>query len=1756
MSNINNKDKSSNQRSSHKALFSILGILTITSSLFGGYLYFRDNLGSDNTDNQALAASTPATAFNPSDCGTYLSNGGSSNNGVCYVKMYEKGGVLYRNLDIAPGELVNVRNYYNNTNTSSVTAANITDSIPTNFTRVGTVTNTYVDATPVTLNNNVFTGQNLSVAPGAGYFGYAGDNTLTSSNLELGRARYITQFSCAPTTPAIRIYSLRGLTTTDQSAMFNGATDAECETIVTGQGTPWQTNSGGTTAQSYILAGQRYLTQISCSPNAPSARVYRLRGTGNIDQSNAGVADAECETIVTGQGTPWQTNSGGPTSTSFDMLGQRYLTQISCVPNTPAFRFYKLRGVGNAVQTNGGVADAECETFVSGQGFSWQSNSGGPTSTSFDTSDPTRGHGYISYTMQTPTTGLTNGQTFGTSSSMVGTNGNVQTFTSDKTGSLTVINANSANIISGIIPNDCTTYPGGTTASETNGDGTACVAKTYVKNGIEYTNMEVAPGETVTVRLRYNNSATTSADQIRLRDNIPTGWTLTGNATAKYVDSIPVSLGTAASIFNSPDDTGLDVAPHIGFFGANSSTPATDAASLLELGKKRYIGATFCQSVSYTNTTVALTGPSNTPPTPSCVNVLPTNVGNFYGTSTYDFLGNRYIPAAWCSAVPSGPEGGLGFSLGNPRNTPDAGNCFNVGLNTYWTAAFDLLGKRFLPYYVCQQTVPVITNFTYVGTPSATNTPASSCADIYTQSVGGFNYIDLSDQNRAHGYLEYQMTSPSNLTTGTVSGNPSVILEDNDNDNWNDVNNPTGSANLIGVTTPAPNMNYTKLYSVDGGSTWSPTVSASTGQPIKVRLWNENTGGLSVTNGNIKDTIPAGFNYTSGSAKNCLNPSTILPTTPDNTELICDTGNTTNKDLLFSTLTSTNGVSPSAGLYDATGTSVASGGTSFNAVAGAKEIGKVKYITQISCVPTTPPARFYRLRGVGNVDQTQNPNGATNAECEGFVSGSGSAWQTNSGGTTANSINMLGQRYLNQISCVPTPLGARTFKLRGATNVNQSATSNGATNAECETFWTGSGTNWQANVTTADGFDLLDASRSKSYIEYEMSAGSSVISGTYGTISTISSTATNPEFTSINSGSNSDITITQDPAFNIKKLLALPTSGTGSSAVCPTDASSYTSTLSGVDAGATVCVRLAYQNKTSGAVSNAAITDTLTSGFTYIDTSTTNCLTPTTGSPVCANDTTQANTAWNGNNGWTGNNFALAPHSGLYGQAASGTGSTASVMEMGRASFLVMSHCNWSSASSADSIYLNYFYPRSAGTEGVETSNNYCNTNPVSGYTLGGGNGNHYRSISGKRYYHYYYCNYNNTVNGDSKILINGTVATITTTNPLSGSQACATDPGFAMTPTADFKDMLSQRYLYHSVCRYVQTAPAQAFDVYYRSNIAFGNSNPGTNCPNNISGYTLTTPGQTTVDTLDPTNGTGFVQYKVTTPTNPTTQSITLPNVSLSGDNQTTVTSNATINFNSTPLIETDIPNLTVICGTTSGSVTSAPVNDVTTCTFPLPSNKTLPSDFKLSIGNGSIDAGGNTPNQTCTVNAGIVTCTNVPTGNSIGNMPIFGNLGTGGSATKTPTGESVMITGSNFGAINWIFNPDQGGTSPLFRSSDNTSITVNNFRTIFDPTPNSNTRYTCTLEYRNLNDRLTSTPTWTALNTTPIPYTTETETNSGCTVNLTKQQRGNALNHSLRLTITDTTITNPSSTNPNTYTFYDEYIFRFQGAGVASGG
>ncbi len=391
---------------SKKGKYSLVSVLALSVLLISGL--FTYNLLKQDSDT-AKAANTAATAFNPSDCATYTSNGGTNTAGVCFVKMYEKNGQLYRSLDIAPGELVNVRNYYNNTTTASVTAANITDSMPANFTRVGAVTNSYVDATPVTLNNNVFTGQNLSVAPGAGYFGYAADNTLTSSNLELGKKRYLDFIRCTLLTGSGgNTISPLPFTNTNNNGV--ATTQAECDATIGWSSIP-SLNSGS--YKGIDTVGKRYADFLRCQATyaGSTGNIVQLLNYTNTDNSGAATTQAQCDGSIGWNSIP-AIDSGS--LKGFDSLGKRYFDYNRCLSSGGGII---VSPVGYTNTNNNGVAttQAECDSTI-GWNSTPANNSG--SLKGFDTLDTTRGHGYISYSMQAPTSGLTNGQQVGTTGTL------------------------------------------------------------------------------------------------------------------------------------------------------------------------------------------------------------------------------------------------------------------------------------------------------------------------------------------------------------------------------------------------------------------------------------------------------------------------------------------------------------------------------------------------------------------------------------------------------------------------------------------------------------------------------------------------------------------------------------------------------------------------------------------------------------------------------------------------------------------------------------------------------------------------------------------------------------------------------------------------------------------------------------------------------------------------------------------------------------------------------------------------------------------------------------------------------------------------------------------------------------------------------------------------------------------------------------------------------------------------------------------
>jgi len=114
---------------------------------------------------------------------------------------------------------------------------------------------------------------------------------------------------------------------------------------------------------------------------------------------------------------------------------------------------------------------------------------------------------------------------------------------------------------------------------------------------------------------------------------------------------------------------------------------------------------------------------------------------------------------------------------------------------------------------------------------------------------------------------------------------------------------------------------------------------------------------------------------------------------------------------------------------------------------------------------------------------------------------------------------------------------------------------------------------------------------------------------------------------------------------------------------------------------------------------------------------------------------------------------------------------------------------------------------------------------------------------------------------------------------------------------------------------------------------------------------------------------------------------------------------------------------------------------------------------------------------------------------------------------------------------------------TAPLFKSTTPISIALTGYQSTADMTPVTGA-YTCTFQARAMQDRNSTTNTWATV-AGSVPYNPTT----GCNAELTKTLRGNGLNWSIRVTVTS--VTDASIT----HSFYSEYAFSFQGAGVAVG-
>lgn len=286
-------------------------------------------------------------------------------------------------------------------------------------------------------------------------------------------------------------------------------------------------------------------------------------------------------------------------------------------------------------------------------------------------------------------------------------------------------------------------------ASTTFGSGQVYVEKFYLNNTSEVKTLVTAPGDYITVRIKYSNSNSASAINSTITDTLP-------NSTFNYISGtlkncLLTSLNCSTLSDSLFSGNNLTVSPSAGFFGNNNNSSSGN----LEFGKKRYLHSTLC-STSNSDREHFLQSINNSSIfTPSCSPVSgSSNVLNYFNL---DLLGNRYIYQTVCLQA-SGEKESFIQGVGNANTFTPVCTSLSVTATLDSSSVLDLQNQRYLYQNVCNQ--PSGNKEIFIQGVGNTNGFTPSCS-----SLGGGATLDSSlvidtlETNNSAGFIEYQMKS-------------------------------------------------------------------------------------------------------------------------------------------------------------------------------------------------------------------------------------------------------------------------------------------------------------------------------------------------------------------------------------------------------------------------------------------------------------------------------------------------------------------------------------------------------------------------------------------------------------------------------------------------------------------------------------------------------------------------------------------------------------------------------------------------------------------------------------------------------------------------------------------------------------------------------------------------------------------------------------------------------------------------------------
>jgi hypothetical protein len=260
----------------------------------------------------------------------------------------------------------------------------------------------------------------------------------------------------------------------------------------------------------------------------------------------------------------------------------------------------------------------------------------------------------------------------------------------------------------------------------------------------------------------------------------------------------------------------------------------------------------------------------------------------------------------------------------------------------------------------------------------------------------------------------------------------------------------TALALLLATTPASAAPSVTLVYSTDGGTTWSNAPSVSSGGTLLVRVYyaNDTTGAIS--NGQVTTSLPTGFTLVAGSTRVCLNPSTTTPTSPNGSELACNTdaaqGGAINEGSVWSASTLT--IGPTAGLF----------GQSTGATSGVLAMGKTRYVNLEQCVYFGGNNAFHTnlLPDTANTPFNTGTNVANTPAISPTCGPASGGYTLQAGDTATFALDLLGHRYVNLEQCAYTNSAStytnllpNTTSSGGGFNSGTSASNTAATAPTC-----------------------------------------------------------------------------------------------------------------------------------------------------------------------------------------------------------------------------------------------------------------------------------------------------------------------------------------------------------------------------------------------------------------------------------------------------------------------------------------------------------------------------------------------------------------------------------------------------------------------------------------------------------------------------------------------------------------------------------